>query len=738
MPQNPVQVGGPGDEAFDEQLGDGITSIDGGGGVNTLNADWSSAATAVRGGEGLGPGFLTTPGSNLTFDNVQSLNLTTGQGDDYFYVYGSGLLVNYDGGGGANLFQAFFDDSLSDITVALDTAPGAITTVFGQGSTLTNVQRLFIFGGEGNDHLTGGDGNDGLGGGGGFNVLNGAGGDDDIQTYGGVDVVDGGSGTNHFRGNFAYDQADISFTLDPTPGSISTFFGQGTTVTNIQSIDVTTGPGDDTLAGAGGNDLFDGGAGNDVLTGGGGDDTLVGGSGDDTLDGSAGNDLAIYTGDRASYSVVTDASGVTTVQDLRPGSPDGTDILWGVELIQFIDQTLGQAPPPPSLALIASAPSTGLVEAGVGVAGTSSAVVNLTRVGGQSPTYELTGWSYVGNGLYGRSGTYGTVLLNQAADTLTYALDDAKAETNALAQGQGVNDTFTVTLFDNGVMASTQVSFAISGTNDAPVAGADVATTAYGATLTIATASLLANDTDPELDTLTLTAVGSAQHGTVQLLGGQAVFTPYAGFVGQAAFSYTVSDGAGGTATGQVTVNVAPSMGAAPAYIYGASLAGPQVYDFTGDSARHSLLVGAGDTTVYTGSGGSSVRLGAGDDVVVGGSGKDVITFGAGLGSITGGAGGDTFIVNKGDTADPALTGGRLDIITDFEGAGRPWSSSDDIIKFVGFSNAATLAYTGDVAGHSDQHIYRLTDGTYQAELIVEFAGAGSLLSRAASDFGFG
>ena len=61
--------------------------------------------------------------------------------------------------------------------------------------------------------------------------------------------------------------------------------------------------------------------------------------------------------------------------------------------------------------------------------------------------------------------------------------------------------------------------------------------------------SLLANDTDPNNDPLAITGVGGANHGAVALVGGNVVFTPTAGFHGAASFTYTISDGHGGTAT---------------------------------------------------------------------------------------------------------------------------------------------------------------------------------------------
>lgn len=95
-------------------------------------------------------------------------------------------------------------------------------------------------------------------------------------------------------------------------------------------------------------------------------------------------------------------------------------------------------------------------------------------------------------------------------------------------------------------------------TNRAPTAGSDSGFTVKGgAVLTIDDAVLLANDADADGDALSITAVSGASHGTVRLgANGDVIFTPTAGYTGGAGFSYTVSDGRGGTATAGVSLSV--------------------------------------------------------------------------------------------------------------------------------------------------------------------------------------
>ena len=74
---------------------------------------------------------------------------------------------------------------------------------------------------------------------------------------------------------------------------------------------------------------------------------------------------------------------------------------------------------------------------------------------------------------------------------------------------------------------------------------------------TPATIAVLENDADVDGDGLIITAVGEAANGVVVLDGDSLVYTPDADFNGDDSFTYTISDGNGGsdTATVSVTVN---------------------------------------------------------------------------------------------------------------------------------------------------------------------------------------
>ena len=115
-------------------------------------------------------------------------------------------------------------------------------------------------------------------------------------------------------------------------------------------------------------------------------------------------------------------------------------------------------------------------------------------------------------------------------------------------------DTFEYTVSDGEDIDTGLVTVTVTPVNDAPVAVDDMATTDEDLAVTIA---VLSNDTDVDLDTLTVAGVTQGANGSVAINpGGTVSYTPNAGFSGSDSFTYTVSDGQGGTDTGLVTVTV--------------------------------------------------------------------------------------------------------------------------------------------------------------------------------------
>ncbi|KQX73847.1 Ig-like domain-containing protein [Aeromicrobium sp. Root472D3] len=133
--------------------------------------------------------------------------------------------------------------------------------------------------------------------------------------------------------------------------------------------------------------------------------------------------------------------------------------------------------------------------------------------------------------------------------------------------GAQVKDDYTVNGFgvDASGGTSTVKSIAFDGTtylfkNTAPSAPSSTVSTRIETPLTVTLAS-----SDVDGNELTY-SVGGPVGGTVSATGTTATFTPARGFKGNGAFTYTVTDGRGGSSTGTVTVKVEKFKGKATIY----------------------------------------------------------------------------------------------------------------------------------------------------------------------------
>ena len=118
-------------------------------------------------------------------------------------------------------------------------------------------------------------------------------------------------------------------------------------------------------------------------------------------------------------------------------------------------------------------------------------------------------------------------------------------------------DTFTYTLADaSGRTSTATVTVTVVNVQDPPVANSSSGSTPEDTTLP--NIDVLANDSDPDNDPLTVTTA-TAPNGTVVINpDGTVDYTPNPGFNGTDVISYTISDGNGGTASSTVLINVVP------------------------------------------------------------------------------------------------------------------------------------------------------------------------------------
>ncbi|NDJ84507.1 MAG: tandem-95 repeat protein [Chloroflexi bacterium] len=118
-------------------------------------------------------------------------------------------------------------------------------------------------------------------------------------------------------------------------------------------------------------------------------------------------------------------------------------------------------------------------------------------------------------------------------------------------------DTFTYTISDgNGGTDTATVTVTVNPVNNDPVAVDDPSHTDEDTAVTL---FVLRNDFDPDPgDVLTITAVSDPANGTVSTDGSTVVYVPDANFNGTDSFTYTISDGNGGTDTATVPMTVNP------------------------------------------------------------------------------------------------------------------------------------------------------------------------------------
>lgn len=154
--------------------------------------------------------------------------------------------------------------------------------------------------------------------------------------------------------------------------------------------------------------------------------------------------------------------------------------------------------------------------------------------------------------------TLGATVAVNADGSFSYDATNVPA-IRALSAGETVNDTFSYTISDRaGATDTATVTITVTGVNDPPDAVNDTFTldqmNGVPQNLTV-----LANDDDVDGDALTITAVTQgSMGGAVQIApGGLSVnYQHAADFEGTETFTYTISDGQGGTDTATVTVEV--------------------------------------------------------------------------------------------------------------------------------------------------------------------------------------
>jgi hypothetical protein len=174
------------------------------------------------------------------------------------------------------------------------------------------------------------------------------------------------------------------------------------------------------------------------------------------------------------------------------------------------------------------------VVSGPVVAGSSVLLDVLSNDNGQGLTITAVG-----------APTLGTAAIEPGAQLIRYTAGTAQTGPDSFSYT--VTDTFGRTATANVLLT------VASPSNAVPVAVPDSVTTFESVSVSI---PVLSNDVDPDLDSLTLVSVGAPANGTTSIETSSVRYVPHSGFTGPDTFSYSISDGRGGTGSGTVRVTV--------------------------------------------------------------------------------------------------------------------------------------------------------------------------------------
>jgi serralysin len=330
---NDTLTGGGGDDTLSGEIGNDILNpgagsdvVQGGSGVDMVSYFDLSQAVGVN----LATGRAVSGGET---DMLSSIENATGsihgdviQGDaganrlrgigGYDWFVGSDGSDFYDGGTGRDMISYVL--SPTGVTVNLGTGRGSAGQA--AGDTYSNMERFT--GLVHADLAFGSDGADDFRGLGGYDWFVGSG--------GGKDRYDGGSGLD-----------TVAYSAAAAGVAASLLLGRGTAgdaardlYTSIENL--TGSSHDDILTGDNGRNRLRGLYGEDTLYGNGGVDRIEGGGSDDFINGGGGWDVAIFSGNRAEYTLGSQGR-FTIVDRIAPGG-DGTDTLINIEALQFADQ----------------------------------------------------------------------------------------------------------------------------------------------------------------------------------------------------------------------------------------------------------------------------------------------------------------------------------------------------------------------------------------------------------------
>ena len=644
-------------------------TVSGNGGNDSI-ASASTGADSLSGGSGA---------DTIVHSGDGAVAIDGGSGDDVIVQTGSGP-ATISGSTGSD--TATIDHSAD--SAAETVSVGGSTTTVSDGTMVSTVKAVET-----------------------THVLTGSG--DDAATYAnpiGTHTLDAGGGSNSAVVSLTGATTSVTHAETGTGASLTSVDGGGSvTLSNVQTLKVTAGSGNDslssgsghdavTLSGAGGQDSIgsastghdnlSGGSGNDTvihsgagsatLSGGDGDDVIVQtGSGSAAITGGTGNDTATvdHSGDSAPTTVtvsgantsVSDGTAFSTVKTVETthvvtGAGDDTATYTAPSGTHTLDAGAGANAA--TLNLAGATTSVTHVESGTGASQTTidgGGSVTLSNV----QTLKVTAGS--GNDSLSSGAGHAGVTLSGAAGQDSIA--SASTGADSLSGGAG-NDTIIHSGAGSAILSGGDGNDVIvqTGSGQATIsgdAGNDTATLDHSSDGAATTVKVSGAGTTVSNGT-TVSTIKAVETTHVMTGAGDDTATYARTAVGANSF-----DGGGGTNSAVIdrsaatTAVTTATTGGTSLTTDGAttiSLTNVQLLKVTGGSAGDTLAGGTGASTLSGNDGADSLAGGVGADRLTGGAGNDTLDGGGGNDTLTGGAGADLFMFG---------TGNGTDRITDFQ-----------------------------------------------------------------------
>jgi len=442
-------------------------------------------------------------GNNLLDGAAGADTMAGGFGDDTYIVDNAGDMIVETVSSGFDTVQSSVSYVLSaNVENLVLTGTSGIS---GTGNVLDNV----IIGNAGNNTLSGDAGNDTLDGGAGSDMLLGGTGDD---TY----IVDNVSDVVSENLNAGTDTilSSVSFTLSANVENLiltdaGNIDGAGNQLDNV----ITGNAGNNTLSGDAGNDMLTGGIGSDILLGGAGNDGYVFNLGDgaDTIIDMQGADTIYIGGNLTEANLEGVRDGDNMIINVLGTNDSITLSNWfvqteGVGRIEFSDassldsmgiNSLLNRPP------VANADTVVTSEDNAQTIITTASLLANDTDANAGDVITLTGFDGIT--------ANGNALTQDASGNLVL---DIGNRYQSLADGQTFADSFVYTISDSkGATAAGVVDVTIAGSNDAPIAVADIASVQEDIAIT-ASGNVLGNDSDIDQGTVLSVADSGIRTGS--------------------------------------------------------------------------------------------------------------------------------------------------------------------------------------------------------------------------------